>query len=195
MKEKETRATENQTDEDLIDEAMKIRFSGKLVGILGLGTIGSAIAKSAEPFGYPIISWSKKPDVSCNYYEQITNLATNTKILIVSCSLTEETGDIINHEVINALGPKEILVNIGRGGHIVESQLMSALVEGRLGGGRLDVYENEPNVPEELFKLDNVVMMSNVGSDTVETCKAMADLVVLNLEAHFLREPLLTPVI
>ncbi|KAH9602297.1 hypothetical protein KSS87_014866 [Heliosperma pusillum] len=183
--------------DDQIVPKMTQLFSGKSVGILGLGRIGSAIAKRAEAFGCPIsyCSRSKKPDVSYEYYDKATDLAANAEILIVSCSLTEETRHIINREVIDALGPKGILVNIGRGAHIVESQLVSALVEGRLGGAGLDVFENEPNVPEELFKLDNVVMMSHVGSDTVETCKAMADLVVRNLEAHFLKRPLLTPVI
>ncbi|XP_074312539.1 glyoxylate/hydroxypyruvate/pyruvate reductase 2KGR-like [Silene latifolia] len=179
------------------DLSLGTKFSGKSVGILGLGRIGSAIAKRAEAFGCSIsyCSRSKKPDLNYKYYDKVTDLAANTEILIVSCSLNEETRHIINREVIDALGPKGILVNIGRGAHIVESQLVSALVEGRLGGAGLDVFENEPSVPEELFKLDNVVMMSHVGSDTVETCQAMADLVVRNLEAHFLKEPLLTPVI
>lgn len=72
---------------------------------------------------------------------------------------------------------------------------MSALLEGRLGGAGLDVFENEPEVPEELFGLENVVLLPHVGSDSVETCMAMADLVIRNLEAHFCNKPLLTPVI
>jgi hydroxypyruvate reductase 2 len=76
-----------------------------------------------------------------------------------------------------------------------EPELVSALVEGRLGGAGLDVYENEPEVPEELFGLENVVLLPHVGSGTVETREAMADLVIGNLEAHFLNKPLLTPLV
>jgi hydroxypyruvate reductase 2 len=76
-----------------------------------------------------------------------------------------------------------------------EPELVSALVEKRLGGAGLDVYENEPFAPEELFSLDNVVLVPHVGSDTEETCRAMADLVLGNLEAHTSNKPLLTPVV
>ncbi|CAO2815404.1 unnamed protein product [Amaranthus hypochondriacus] len=173
------------------------KFTGKSVGVLGLGRIGCAVARSAEAFGCHVsyCSRSKKPDVPYKYFEKVIDLAANCEILVVSCSLTEETRHIINREVIDALGPNGILINIGRGAHVVESELVSALVDGRLGGAGLDVFENEPQVPEELFELNNVVVMSHVGSDTVETCKAMADLVIGNLEAHFLKKPLLTPVI
>ncbi|KNA21502.1 hypothetical protein SOVF_042490 [Spinacia oleracea] len=176
---------------------LSTKFTGKSVGILGLGRIGYAFAKRVEAFGCHVsyCSRSEKPNIQYKYYDKVIDLAANCEILVVSCSLTEETRHIINREVINALGSKSILINIGRGAHIVESELVSALLEGRLGGAGLDVFENEPHVPEELLKLDNVVMMSHVGSDTVETCKAMADLVIRNLEAHFLKKPLLTPVI
>lgn len=173
------------------------QFSGKSVGIVGLGRIGSAIAKRAEAFGCSISyhSRSQKPYPSYKYYHNIVDLASNSQILIVSCSLTEETRHIINREVINALGPRGVLINIGRGPHADEPELVSALLEGRLGGAGLDVFENEPEVPEELFGLENVVLLPHVGSDSVETCMAMADLVIRNLEAHFCNKPLLTPVI
>ncbi|RAL41749.1 hypothetical protein DM860_008931 [Cuscuta australis] len=122
-------------------------------------------------------------------------LGLTTKILVVACELTPETRHIVNREAIDALGPEGVLINIGRGPHVDERGMVSALVEGRLAGAGLDVFENEPCVPEELFALDNVVLLPHVGSDTVETCKAMADLVISNLEAHFLNEPLLTPVL
>ncbi|CAI8597181.1 unnamed protein product [Vicia faba] len=131
------------------------KFSGKTVGIIGLGRIGTAIAKRAE----------------------------------------EQTHHIINREVISALGPKGFLINIGRGKHVDEPELISALLEGRLGGAGLDVYENEPHVPQELLGLQNVVLLPHVGSATVETRTVMADLVLGNLEAHFLGKPLLTPLI
>ncbi|KAJ1685100.1 hypothetical protein LUZ63_016490 [Rhynchospora breviuscula] len=173
------------------------KFSGKRVGILGLGRIGLAIAQRAEAFNCPVSyhSRSKKPHPNYKYYSSPLDLASNCDVLVVSCSLTDETRLIINREVIDALGPQGVLLNIGRGPHVDESELVSALVDGRLGGAGLDVFENEPDIPEELFQLDNVVMTPHVGSDTVETSMAMADLVIANLEAHAMGRPLLTPVV
>ena len=174
------------------------QFSGKAVGIVGLGRIGSAVAKRAAAFGCPVSyhSRSEKPEAgSYKYYPNIPDLAANSHILVVACALTDETRHIVNREVIDALGPKGAIVNIGRGPIIDQPELVSALVEGRLGGAGLDVLENEPNVPEELLGLENVVLTSHIGSDTVETCKDMADLLIANLEAHFSGKPLLTPVL
>jgi lactate dehydrogenase-like 2-hydroxyacid dehydrogenase len=173
------------------------QFSSKSVGIVGLGRIGSAIAKRAEAFRCPISyhSRSQKPHTDYKYYSNIIDLATNCQILIVACALTEETHHIVNRKVIDALGPNGILINIGRGAHVDEPELVSALLEGRLAGAGLDVYENEPEVPEQLLGLDNVVLLPHVGSDTEETSKAMADLVIRNLEAYFGNKPLLTPVL
>ena len=174
-----------------------LQFTGKTVGIVGLGRIGSAIATRAEGFSCPIsyYSRSEKPNSKYKYYPNIIDLAANCQILVVACPLTEETHHIINRQVIEALGPKGVLINIGRGPHIDEPELVSALVEGRLGGAGLDVFEHEPDVPEELFGLDNVVLLPHVGSGTWETRKDMADLVLGNLEAFFLNKPLLNPVV
>ncbi|KAJ4832070.1 hypothetical protein Tsubulata_043711 [Turnera subulata] len=179
------------------DFALTTKLTGKTVGIVGLGRIGSAIAKRAAAFSCPISyhSRSEKPNSNYKYYSNIIDLARNSEILVVACSLTEETRHIISDKVIDALGPKGILINIGRGAHIDEPALVSALLQGRLGGAGLDVYENEPEVPKELFRLDNVVLLPHVGSDTIETSNAMGDLVIANLEAHFNKQPLLTPVL
>lgn len=101
----------------------------------------------------------------------------------------------MNRKVIDALGPKGVLINIGRGAHVDEPELVSALLDGRIAGAGFDVFENEPEVPEPFLGLENVVLLPHVGSDTFETSKAMADLVIANLESHFLHKPLLTPVI
>lgn len=179
------------------DFKLTTKFSGKTVGIIGMGRIGKAIAKRAEAFSCPVsyYSRSQKPDTKYKYFPSVVELASNCHILVVACPLTAETRHIINREVIDALGPKGVLINIGRGPHVDEPELVSALVEGRLGGAGLDVFENEPEVPEKLFGVDNVVLTPHVGSGTVETRKAMADLVIGNLEAHFLNKPLLTPVV
>ena len=173
------------------------QFSGKSVGIVGLGRIGSAIAKRAEAFGCTISyhSRSEKPESYYKYYPNIIDLAANCKILFVACALSKGTQHIVNRKVIDALGPKGIIVNIGRGALIDEPELVSALLEGRLAGAGLDVFEHEPKVPEELLGLENVVLQPHAGSDTVETSIAMSDLVIQNLEAHFQNKPVLTPVI
>lgn len=161
-----------------------------------MGRIGKAIAKRAEAFNCPISYYSRteKPESKYKYYPSVVELASNCHILVVACPLTE-THHIIDREVIDAMGPKGVLINIGRGPHVDEAEAVSALVEGRLGGAGLDVFEKEPEVPEQLFGLENVVLLPHVGSDTFETRKAMADLVIGNLEAHFLNKPLLTPVV
>lgn len=162
-----------------------------------MGRIGSAIAKRAEAFGCPIgyCARNEKPQSGYKYFPSVKDLAANSQILFVACNLTEETKHIVNREVINALGPNGILINVGRGAHVDEPELVSALLEGRLAGAGLDVFENEPHVPEQLLELENVVLLPHVGTDTVETSTAMADLVIRNLEAHFRNEPLITPVI
>ncbi|KAL6537525.1 Glyoxylate/hydroxypyruvate/pyruvate reductase 2kgr [Orobanche minor] len=179
------------------DFELATKFSGTSIGIIGLGRIGSAIAKRASAFNCTISyhSRTKKPNTLYTYYSSILELAANSRILVVACSLTDETRHVVNREVIDALGPKGILINIGRGPHVDENELAAALREGRLGGAGLDVFENEPDVPGSLLGLENVVVLPHVGSDTLETSKAMADLVVSNLELHFLKKPLLTPVI
>ncbi|KAI0488100.1 hypothetical protein KFK09_027926 [Dendrobium nobile] len=173
------------------------KFSGKRVGIIGLGRIGLGIAKRAEAFNCTISyhSRTEKPNTNYKYYPNLINLATNSDVLFVACALTEDTHHIINRDVIDALGTNGVLVNIGRGSHVDEPELVKALVEGRLGGAGLDVFENEPEVPEELIGLDNVVLLPHVGSGTVETRKEMANLVLANLEAHVQKKPLLTPVV
>ncbi|XP_051114515.1 hydroxyphenylpyruvate reductase-like isoform X2 [Andrographis paniculata] len=176
---------------------MLLQFSGKSVGIIGLGRIGSAIARRAEAFGCSISYHSRqpKPNLRYKYCSSVIDLASNSQILIVASALTQETHHIVNREVIDALGEDGIIVNIARGSQIDESELVSALAERRLGGAGLDVLEHEPEVPDLLSKLDNVVLSPHVGANTSETRKAMADLVVGNLEAYFSNKPLLTPVL
>ncbi|CAM8934606.1 unnamed protein product [Rhodiola kirilowii] len=171
------------------------KFSGKSAGIVGLGRIGTAIAKRAKAFGCHISyhSRSQKAETGYKFYNNVVELARDSEILFIACSLTKAT--IINRQVLDALGPKGVLINIGRGAHVDETELVSALLEGRLGGAGLDVFENEPEIPEGLLKLQNVVLSSHIGSDTVETCQAMADLVFANLEAHFSNKPVPTPVL
>ncbi|CAK9310492.1 unnamed protein product [Citrullus colocynthis] len=174
------------------------KFSGKSVGIIGLGRIGSAIAKRAEAFGCPISYFSRTEKQHhkgyYKYFPTVLDLAANSQIMFVTCALTEETKHIVNRQVIDALGPNGILINVARGAHVDEPELVSALLEGRLGGAGLDVFGNEPHVPQQLLHLQNTILLPHVGSDTIDTNIAMADLVIANLEAHFRNDPLITPV-
>ncbi|KAJ8550822.1 hypothetical protein K7X08_000192 [Anisodus acutangulus] len=171
------------------------KFSGKTVGIIGLGRIGLAIAKRAEAFSCPISYYARsvKPNTNYKYYPTVVELATNCEILVVACALTPETHYIVNREVIDALGAKGILINIGRGPHVDEKEMVSVLLDGRLGGAELDVFENEPEVPDKLFGLENVVLFPHVSSGTQETRKEMLTLSLV--EAYFQNKSLLTPVV
>ena len=125
----------------------------------------------------------------------MVQLAAVSDGLVVACSPKEQSRGIVSREVIEALGPRGVLVNVGRGAHVDQPELVAALAEGRLGGAGLDVFEAESDVPQVLMALDNVVLAPHMGSGTRETRKAMADLVLANLEAHALSKPLLTPVV
>ncbi|XP_022772963.1 glyoxylate/hydroxypyruvate reductase HPR3-like [Durio zibethinus] len=137
-----------------------LKLGGKRVGILGLGRIGSEVAKRLVAFGCNIAYCSRKekPFVPYPYYSTVVDLATNSDALILCCSLTKETRHIINRSVMEALGKEGVIINIGRGALIDEKELVKFLVQGRIGGAGLDVHENEPHVPQELFAMENVVL-------------------------------------
>jgi lactate dehydrogenase-like 2-hydroxyacid dehydrogenase len=121
-------------------------------------------------------------------------MAADSDVLIISCPLTEETKGMINQDVLDALGPSGFLVNVGRGPIVNEEELVKAVLDGRIAGAGLDVYDDEPHVPMELVALDNVVLTPHIGTSTRETDQSMVALVVANLEAHFAGRPLITPV-
>lgn len=172
------------------------KLGGKRVGIVGLGSIGSLVAKRLEAFGCIIAynSRSKKPHVAFPYFSTVHDLATNSEVLIICCSLTNETHHLINKDVLRALGKKGVIVNVGRGALIDEKELVQFLVQGEMGGAGLDVSENEPNVPKELFELDNIVLSPHKAAFTPESFAALREVVVGNLEAFFSNKPLLSPV-
>ena len=114
--------------------------------------------------------------------------------IIIICPGGEATNNIVGRAVLDALGPNGTLINVARGSIVNEPELVAALKDGRLGGAGLDVFADEPNVPEELLEMDNVVLQPHQGSATIETRKAMGDLTVDNLAAHFAGKPVLTPI-
>lgn len=172
------------------------RFSGRRTGIVGLGRIGLAIAKRLEGFGGEIAYHARhrRDDAPYRYADSAEALAASVDVLVVATPGGGETEKLIGRRVIDALGPDGVIVNIARGSVIDEQALVSALVEGRLGGAGLDVFAQEPHVPDALRTLENVVLLPHQGSGTIETRAAMAALVVANLEAFFAGEPLPTPI-
>ncbi len=172
------------------------RASGKRVGILGMGRIGREIGKRAEAANNSIAYHSRRPvaDVPWKHYPALVDLAKNSDFLIVIIPSTPETLKIVNRDVMEALGPTGILVNVARGAVVDEAALVEALQNGKLGGAGLDVFEKEPQVPAALIGMDNVVLAPHVGSGTYETRRAMSQLVLDNLDAHFAGRPLLTEI-
>ena len=173
------------------------KVGGKTMGILGYGRIGKAIARRAEAFGMHIVYHGRKPQAGAahRYYASLTEMARDCDVLMVICPGGAATRHIVNAQVMQALGPEGTLINVARGSVVDEQALVKALTDGSLGAAGLDVFESEPKVPEALFGMDQVVLQPHVGSATHETRKAMGDLTVDNLRAHFAGKPALTPVV
>ncbi|WP_048646325.1 2-hydroxyacid dehydrogenase [Nitratireductor soli] len=167
--------------------ANSTRVHGKKLGIVGLGRIGSAVARRAQAFGMdiryngprakPVSAWTHVPDLAA--------LAAQVDFLILTCPGGPQTAGIVNREVLAALGPEGMLVNIARASVIDEKALVTALETGAIKAAALDVFADEPNVPEALLAMDNVIVEPHIASTTVETRMAICDLVLANLAAHF----------
>ncbi len=167
----------------------------KTLGIVGFGRIGEQIAKRAQAFGMQICYHNRKPkDLPFPYHPSIPDLAAASDILLCMLPGGEGTRNAIDADVFRALGPSGIFLNVGRGSSVDEAALVSALTEKTIFAAGLDVYADEPNVPEPLLTMDNVVLLPHIGSATVETRRAMGQLVIDNLEAFFAGKPLLTEV-
>ncbi|PRD53645.1 2-hydroxyacid dehydrogenase [Phyllobacterium myrsinacearum] len=166
-------------------------IEGKRVGLVGLGRIGSVIAQKLLAFGCDVAyhTRSRKPDAPYTYYDNLVDLARDSAALIAILPGGEATRGVISREVLQALGPDGTFVNVARGTVVDEAALVELLQSGELGRAGLDVFADEPNVPEALFKLDNVVLQPHMGSATLETRRAMADRVVTNLEDYFAEKP------
>ncbi len=173
-----------------------VRVSGKKLGIVGLGRIGMAIAKRGEGFDMQIGYHNRnaRTDVPYLYMDKLADLAHWADFLVVATVGGATTRKLISRDVLKALGPTSYIINIARGPVIDETAMVELLQSGELGGAGLDVFENEPKVPDVLKRLDNVVLMPHVASATIETRQAMFDLVMQNLQAYFAGKALLTPV-
>lgn len=175
---------------------LSTRVSGKRMGILGLGRIGEAIARRAAGFSMEVRYHNRRPrtDVPWTHDRSLVELARWADFLVVACEGGPSTRHLVSAEVIEALGPRGILVNIARGSVIDQPAMVAALAEGRLGGAGLDVIDGEPAVPEPLLSMDQVALMPHVGSATIETRRAMGQLVLDNLDSFLAGRGLLTPI-
>ncbi len=163
------------------------KVSGARLGILGLGRIGRPVARRAAGFDMEVRYHNRRavPDVPWAHEPSLIELARWCDFLVVIAAGGAETRHLVDAQVLGALGPQGFIVNVARGSVIDEAALVSALVDKRIAGAGLDVFEHEPQVPAELMALDNVVMLPHVASGTVETRQAMGDRVADNLDAFF----------
>lgn len=172
------------------------QVTGKRVGIIGLGRIGTAIADRLVGFRCAI-SYHNRNEVDGSphtYFSTPAALAGAVDVLIVAASGGKGTRHLVDADVLDALGPQGYLINIARGSVVDEDALVERLTDGRLAGAGLDVFANEPAVPEALLTLDNVVLLPHVGSGTVETRAAMEALTLQNLDQFLADGTLTTPV-
>ena len=172
------------------------RVTGARVGILGMGRIGRAVAHRLEAFGADLSYHSRTPktDVAHRYSPSPVDLAAGCDVLVVTVAGGPESAALVDAAVLEALGPRGFLVNVARGSVVDESALVDALEAGRLAGAGLDVFADEPHVPEALLRRDDVVLLPHLASGTVETRAAMADLVLANVETFLTQGRLVTPV-
>jgi lactate dehydrogenase-like 2-hydroxyacid dehydrogenase len=168
----------------------------RTVGMVGMGAIGQAIARRLDAFGVPVVYHTRKPrrEVSYLHCPNLIEMARTVDILMVIVPGGPGTANLINAEVLDALGPDGILINMARGSVVDEPALIKALQEKRIMAAGLDVFAKEPNVPAELIAMDNVVLFPHLGSASVYTREKMDQLVVDNIAAWAAGKPPLTPV-
>jgi hydroxypyruvate reductase 2 len=162
-------------------------IAGRQIGIVGLGRIGRVIADKLKVFHCRIAyhARNERQDAPYRFYSDLAAMARESLALIVIVPGGDATEKLIDAKVIDALGPEGILINVARGSVVDEPALVAALQEGRLGAAGLDVFADEPHVPEPLTHMENVVVQPHQGSATVETRRAMGELMLANLAAHF----------
>ena len=173
-----------------------LSLRGRSVGMYGLGRIGQQIARRLEPFNVKLSyhTRSPRPEVDYDYYPSLEALAEAVDTLICIVPKTPETRQTINRDILGRLGENGVLINVGRGWTVHEGDLIEALEGKFIAGAGLDVFDDEPNVPDGLLRFDNVSLLPHVASASVITRNAMADLVANNLHSWFSDGKPLTPV-
>jgi lactate dehydrogenase-like 2-hydroxyacid dehydrogenase len=161
-------------------------ISGKTVGIIGLGKIGQRIADRAICFGLNVIYYNKtKKESSLQYYENLEEMAKKSHFLIVCCTANNDTKNMINLKILKALGNKGFLINISRGSTVNENDLIFSLENKIIRGAGLDVFQNEPNINEKFFTLENIILLPHIGTATAETRIKMLNLTLDNIKSYF----------
>jgi len=175
----------------------KATLRNRTVGMVGMGRIGKAIARRLEALGVPVVYHSRNPQkgVSYKYYPKLLDMARDVDTLMVIVPGGPATANMINAEVLRALGPNGILINMARGSVVDEKALIEALKSRTIYSAGLDVFVNEPQVPKELMEMDHIVLFPHLGSSTEVTRAAMDQLVVDNILAWAAGKPPLTPVL
>ena len=173
----------------------KATLRDRTVGMVGMGRIGKAIARRLEAFGVPVVYHSRNPqDVAYKYYPKLIDMARNVDTLMIIVPGGPATQNLINAEVLKALGSRGIVINMARGSVIDEPALIEALRSKTIYSAGLDVFAKEPEVPKELLEMDNIVLLPHLGSSTEVTRAAMDQLLVDNILAWLAGKPPLTPV-
>jgi len=174
----------------------KATLRNRTVGMVGMGAIGQAIARRLDAMNVPVVYHSRRPatGVSYRHYPKLLDMARDVTVLLVITPGGAETKNLINAEVLKALGPDGILINMARGSVVDEEALMQALKDKVILSAGLDVYLREPEVPPELIAMENIVLFPHLGSASVHTRTQMDQLVVDNLLAWAAGKPPLTPV-
>jgi len=174
----------------------KATLRNRTVGMVGMGRIGKAIAKRLDAFGVPVVyhSRNQQPGVNYKYYPKLFDMARDVDTLMVIVPGGASTQNMINAEVLKALGPQGILINMARGSVVDEPALIAALKDRTIYSAGLDVFAKEPEVPKELIEMDHIVLFPHLGSSTEVTRAAMDQLVVDNMLAWAAGKPPLTPV-
>ncbi|MFY9599841.1 MAG: 2-hydroxyacid dehydrogenase [Pseudolabrys sp.] len=174
----------------------KATLRDRTVGMVGMGRIGKAIARRLEAFGVPVVYHSRNAQAGVKYkhYPKLIDMARDVDTLMVIVPGGASTKNMINAEVLKALGPRGVLINMARGSVVDEPALIEALQKRTIYSAGLDVFANEPDVPKELIEMDHIVLFPHLGSSTEATRAAMDQLVVDNILAWAAGKPPLTPV-
>ncbi len=168
----------------------------RTVGMVGMGRIGRAIARRLDAFGVPVVyhTRNQQHDVGYHYYQKLIDMAHAVDTLMVIVPGGAATQHLINADILAALGPNGILINMARGSVVDEQALIKALKDRTIMSAGLDVFANEPRVPQELIEMEHIVLFPHLGSASVHTRQLMDQLVVDNLIAWVAGKPPLTPV-
>ena len=172
--------------------ASGVEVRGKTCGIVGMGRIGREIANRAAGFGMSICYFGphRKDDLKYRHYDNLEDMARATDCLVVTCALTPATRNLIDARILAALGADGFLVNIARGAIVDEPALVAALLNKKIAGAALDVFADEPHVPAELTRMDNVVLAPHMGTSTREVREGRSEKLLTDVRAHFSGKPL-----